>query len=149
MAENILLKTQREAEEKKLPYMANLLANVAFDISISGQMAHQIVKAAEALTYRQICLLALFSGLLPFPLRKTDYRSKNEFPTELMQILYECYDLAIRGFVSTGGTPAFGPSDINPSVARVQGLGAHMFNLMGLAQIPITELDPLVTQLRD
>ena len=80
VAENILLKAQRESEEKKIPFMANLLSNVAFDTSVSGQMAHQIVKSVESLTYRQLCLLSLFSGLVEFSLRKNDYRSIKSFP---------------------------------------------------------------------
>ena len=57
--ESALLKSQREAEEKKLPYMAHLLANIAFDTEISTAMAHQITKIAESLTYRQMCILKL------------------------------------------------------------------------------------------
>ena len=57
--ENILLKSQREPEEKKLPYMANLFANIAFDSTISSEMAHQVTKTAGELTYRQLCLLRL------------------------------------------------------------------------------------------
>lgn len=147
VAESILLKAQREAEEKKLPYMANLLSNVAFDKTVSGQMAHQIVKIAEVLTYRQLCLLFLFSGLLVVPLRKTDYRGVQSFQPELMQVLYEAYDLYNRGLVSVGGEVAFGPTDVKPGVMRTQGLGAFIFNLMNLAKIPPEDLAPLVNEL--
>ena len=46
--ENMLLKSQREPEEKKLPYMGHLLSNIAFDSMISAQMAHQIIKVAPS-----------------------------------------------------------------------------------------------------
>ena len=147
VAENILLKAQREAEEKKLPFMANLLSNVAFDTAISGQLAHQIVKAAEALTYRQLCLLLLFSSNATAHLRNADYRGVQSFPLELLQVLYECHDLYNRGLVSIGGEAAFGPTDMKPAVMRTQGLGAFIFNLMGLAQIPPDDLTPLITEL--
>ena len=52
VAESILLKSQREPEEKKIPYMGHLFAEVAFDPQISAQLAHQIIKTAEQLTYR-------------------------------------------------------------------------------------------------
>ena len=42
--ESILMKSQREPEEKKLPYMAHLLANLAFDPEIGSHMAHQVTK---------------------------------------------------------------------------------------------------------
>lgn len=47
VAESVLLKSQREPEEKKIPYMGHLLSSVAFDAAISVHMAHQITKAAE------------------------------------------------------------------------------------------------------
>lgn len=147
MAESILLKAQREAEEKKLPYMANLLSNVAFDKTVSGQLAHQIVKTAEALTYRQLCLLSLFSGLVTAPLRSTDHRGVGSFPPELMQVLYEAYDLYNRGLVSIGGEVGFGPTDVKPGAMRIQGLGAFIFNLMNLAKIPLEDLSPLIIDL--
>lgn len=147
VAESILLKSQREAEEKKLPYMANLLSNVAFDKAVSGQMAHQIVKTAEALTYRQLCLLFLFSGTVNFPLRNADYRGGGSFPPELMQLLYEAFDLYNRGLVSIGGEVAFGPTDVKPGAMRTQGLGAFVFNLMNLAEIPLDDLTPLIVEL--
>ena len=148
VAENILLKSQREAEEKKLPYMANLLSNVAFEATVSGPMAHQIVKVAEVLTYRQLCLLLLFSGQVTAPLRNTAYRSNKSFPPDLLQILYECYDLYSRGLVSNGGEVALGLTDINPSEVKIQGLGVFIFKLMELYQIPLKELEPLVAELR-
>lgn len=147
VAESVLLKSQREAEEKKLPFMANLLSNAAFDKGVSGALAHQIIKTVDALTYRQLCLLLLFSGRVTASLRTTDYRNVGTFSPELMQILYECYDLYNRGLVSIGGEAGFGPTDVKPSVMRTRGLGAFIFNLMGLAQIPPGDLKPLIAEL--
>ena len=41
--------------------MANLLSNVAFDTGVSGQLAHQVVKTAEALTPSR--LMSIFDPL--------------------------------------------------------------------------------------
>ena len=41
VVESVLLKSQREPEEKKIPYMGHLLSNVAFDTEIGAHMAHQ------------------------------------------------------------------------------------------------------------
>ena len=68
--ESALLKSQHEAEEKKLPYMAHLLANLAFNTEISAAMAHQMTKAAESMTYRQLCILQLSAIKERFNLRK-------------------------------------------------------------------------------
>src|SRR5207245_7578611 len=90
VAEGVLLKSQREPEEKKIPYMAHLLSSVAFDPEISAQMAHQITKAAEQLTYRQFCILKLAIMKQEFGLRGEDYRQQDAFARELYQVLYEC-----------------------------------------------------------
>jgi len=148
VAESVLLKSQREPEEKKIPYMAHLLSCVAFDPEISAHMAHQVTKAAEQLTYRQLCLMKLAVMKDKFGLRIADYRSQGSFPKGLYQVLYECLDLYHRGFVNFGGEVAFGPTDVVPGRMTVQGLGADVFNLMRLALIPNEDLVPIAAQLK-
>lgn len=148
VAESVLLKSQREPEEKKIPYMAHLLASVAFDPEIGAHMAHQITKAAEQLTYRQLCLMKLAVVKDRFGLRAADYRGQRSFPKVLYQILYECLDLYHRGFVNFGGEVAFGPTDVAPGKMTLQGLGGDIFNLMKLALIPNEDLDPIAAQLK-
>lgn len=140
VAEAVLLRSQREAEEKKLPYVAHLFASIAFDSNISAAMAHQLIKASEQLTYRQLCLLRLSAVKDSFGLRKGDYRGQTQFEISLLQVLYECLDLYTRGFVNFGGSVAFGPTDVNPGQMTPQGLGAHLYNAMQLSTIPMTEI---------
>lgn len=147
VAEAVLLRSQREAEERKLPYVAHLLASIAFDPGISAAMAHQLIKASEQLTYRQLCLLRLAAVKDAFGLRKTDYRQQSQFKIELLQVLYECLDLYTRGFVNFGGSVAFGPSDVNPGQMTAQGLGAHLHNAMQLATIPIGDIAVVAREL--
>ncbi len=147
VAESVLLKSQREPEEKKLPYVAHLLANLAFNRSIGVHMAHQITKAAEQLTYRQLCIMKLSVEKGHFGLRTTDYRGRESFPRELYQILYECLDLYHRGYINFGGEVAFGPTDVKPASMTVQGIGADMFNLMNLSSIPDEDIASIATRL--
>ena len=146
--ENILLKSQREPEEKKLPYMANLFADIAFDSTISSEMAHQITRTAGELTYRQLCLLRLAVIKDEFGLRESDYRGRGSFAKELYQVLYECLGLYSRGYINFGGPVMFGPTDVKPASITVQGLGADTYRLLGLRDIPRDELVPIVEQLR-
>ena len=148
VAESVLLKSQREPEEEKIPYMGHLLSSVAFDDQISAEMAHQITKAAEQLTYRQLCILKVAVVKEAFGLRNEDYRGHGSFSKEIYQVLYECLDLYNRGFINFGGEVAFGPTDVAPGKMTVQGLGANLFNLMKLATIPDEALVPIVMQLR-
>jgi len=146
--ESILQKSQREPEEKKLPYMAHLLASVSFDDTVSPELAHQLSKAAEQLTYRQLCLLRLAVAKDGLSLRASDYRGQESFDRGLYQVLYECLDLYSRGFVNFGGEVAFGPTDVKPGSMTVQGLGADLHNLMQLSTIPVDELAELAHVLR-
>jgi hypothetical protein len=148
VAESVLLKSQREPEERKVPYMGHLLSNVAFDPQISAQMAHQVTKAAEQLTYRQLCILKLAVVKQAFGLRDGDYRKHASFSKELYQVLYECLDLYHRGYINFGEGVAFGPTDIAPGKMTVQGLGGDVFNLMRLVTIPDEDLVPIAAQLK-
>ena len=145
--ENALLKSQREPEEKKLPYIAHLMANLAFDDSVSPEMAHQIIKAAEELTYRQLCILQLSAIKDHFNLRKGDYFGTETFPIQLRQILYEYHGLYNRGFINYGEVAAVGLQEISPGNTSRQGLGADMYNLMRLGLIPEEDLRPIAIHL--
>ena len=149
VAESVLLKSQREPEEKKIPYMGHLFAAVAFDSRVSAQLAHQVIKTAEQLTYRQLCILKLAVVKQAFALHSGDYRSHGgEFAKDLYQVMYECLDLYHRGLINFGGEVAFGPTDVKPGSMNVQGLGADVFNLMRLGLIPNEDLVPIAMQLR-
>jgi hypothetical protein len=149
VTESVLLKAQREAEERKVPYMGRLLANIAFEPAISPAMAHQLIKIAEQLTYRQLCLLRLavlkdqLGGLRP-----SDYRAFKGFDTELIQLLYECADLHHRGLINFGNEAVLGLTDVLPGKMTTQGFGANLHNLMRLAEMPEEDLMPLMTQFR-
>ena len=147
--ESILMKSQREPEEKKLPYMAHLLANLAFDPGIGSHMAHQVTKTAEQLTYRQLCILKLIMVKEQYALRKNDYRKPGgTFPAELYQLFYEYYDLHNRGYFDSGTGTMLGLTDLNPSAVKLQGLGLVTFQLMRLSAIPEADVLPIVEQLK-
>lgn len=148
VAEAILLKCQREPQEKKIPYMGYLKAGIAFDSNISADMGHQLIKAVEELTYRQLCILKLAVVKDSFELRDEDYRGQGTFATELLQVLYECLDLYHRAYINFGGEVAFGPTDVKPGSMTVQGIGGDLFNLMKLASIPDNDLIPIAEVLK-
>ena len=147
--ESVLLKSQREPEERKLPYMAHLMANVAFDSEIGAHMAHQITKAAEQLSYRQLCILNLTANRDQFELRQDDYRKfGGYFSKGLYQILYEYQDLHRREYISYAGAAALGLTDVNPGVATLQAMGNDLHRLMQLQDIPTADMIPIAIQLR-
>ena len=146
--ESALLKSQREPEEKKLPYMARLLASLAFAEEVGVHMAHQITKNAEHLTYRQLCIMKLTEEKDRYDLRQGDYRDEGgKFPITLYQLFYEYYDLHNRGYINSGAGTMLGLTDLNPSMVTLQGMGTMTFRLMLLGEIPEEDIVPIATQL--
>jgi hypothetical protein len=67
IAEGVLIAAQREHEEKKLPYLANLLASIAFQEGLSRSEANRLLRLADGLSYRQLCIIALIGKKEEFP----------------------------------------------------------------------------------
>ena len=99
IVEAVMLKCQREPQEKKIPYMGYLLTSIAFDSNISADMGHQLIKAAEELTYRQLCILKLAVVKNRFSLRNQDYRGHGGFSKGLYSVLYECMALYQQEYI--------------------------------------------------
>ena len=149
IAEHTLVKCQREPEEKKIHYIGQMYASIAFEGSVSAGLAHNMIKTADEMTYRQLCLLSIAgTGEHRDSLRANDYRGQATFPTELWEVLYEVLPLYQRGLVNFGGEVLFGPTDVKPGAMVAQGMGAMMFDLMRLSTIPREDLDPILHQLR-
>lgn len=58
--EGTLIAAKNEHEEKKLRFYGNLVANIAFHSEIDRYQANYLLRISEGLSYRQICLLAIF-----------------------------------------------------------------------------------------
>ena len=148
VAEAIMLKCQREPQEKKIPYVGYLLAGIALDSNISTDMGHQLIKAAEQLTYRQLCILRLAAEKSKFGLSNENYRSYKRFPRELYPILYECKDLHDREYINFGDEVGFGLTNTIPKNMTLQGIGRDLFKLMRLSSIPDDDLIPIAEVLK-
>ena len=145
--ESVLLKSQRESEEKKLPYMAHLLSNLAFNTEISAALAQQLSKAAESMTYRQFCILRLSVIKERFNLRQDSYRGHNRFTKDLCQILYEYHDLYNMGMINFGRSAAISITDVKPGLTTSQALGFDVYKEMCLHLIPDDDIAPIAEQL--
>ena len=161
VAESVILKVQREPEEKKIPYMGYLFSSVVFDAEVSTQLAHQIAKVAEQLTYRQLCILKLAAAKDEYELRDRDYRDHDDFRIELTQILYECAELYDRQYINFRGEPNLhtreysdfgatiaGLTNAIPSRMTLQGMGEHLYDVMMLSRIPEGDIAPIAEQLK-
>ena len=148
VAEHVLLKAQREPEEKKIQYMGYLLSNIAFNSEISVHMAHQLTKIAEQLTYRQLCILKFCTVKNKFSLRDENYRNQQTVSIHLRQLLYECADLHSREYIHVTDDVLLGVTNIKPSGMTLQGLGGDLYKFMQLALIPEEDIAPIAEQLK-
>jgi hypothetical protein len=62
VVEGVFRAAQREYEERKLRFMASLLSGIAFDSSVDRSAAVALIRTAESLSYRQLCLLAVYKA---------------------------------------------------------------------------------------
>lgn len=101
IAEAVLIAAQREHEERKLPFLANLLASFAFETRIDQGMANHLVKLASALTYREYCLLEIANDRHGYTLLQPGLlnRSRRENPVQVFAVLAECFELYRFGLV--------------------------------------------------
>ena len=118
----------------KIPYMAKLYGNIAFDKSISRPIANQILKITTEITFRQIVILKVI-GLLQKMAPLGDIR-RNQASTSVsgltnVSIASEIYDLYVNSLISSASV-IFGAANINPKALRVSGYGALIYNLMEL-----------------
>ncbi len=155
VGEAVLLAASREHQEKKLPFYGNLLANIAFDPTISREQANLLVQEGQRLSYRQLCVLAflaakqLYEGesriveLRPiigleaeaFLLRQQNYEDSGGVPDmECGSLLHEIFDLHLRNLVSTG-VDLPGSTYIEPAKLRIVLLAYNLYRLMELWNI--------------
>jgi hypothetical protein len=101
LAEAVLIAGQREHEERKLRYLANLNASFASDSHIDQGTANYLVKLATALTYRQYCLLEIANNRHGYNLRPPGLLnlSKRENAPQVFAVLAECFELHLLDLV--------------------------------------------------
>lgn len=144
--EGVLIKAGEAYEEKKIRWLSNLFASVAFDASISPSRANHLVSLAGDLNYRQLVLISIIGqqhkdGPL---LRNANARGdaglgirRND---EAMAILTEMYDLVQRGIAhQMSEIWMVGPDMGKPGDVRLNHSGAMLYNLMELGMMDRAE----------
>jgi len=141
--EGVLFKCKNEHEEKKLKLVSNIYANVAFRPDVSASGANWLLRKAEELTYRQLCILAIVEQKdVPYtrgpswgpldddPAFEMEYKGLSD-----MLVRTESSDDAARGHYNFLGeaTPVIGLSRI----------GKFCYEVMGLSEIPEDDLREL------
>jgi hypothetical protein len=154
IAEAVLIAAQREHEERKLPYIANVLAFVAFTPGIDRATANQMVRIASSLSYRQFCVLALANAPNRVNMYSEPYYGSTGQAASLLLALlneiFELYQEHLIGFEGTMGIMSRAPTD--PRSMPVQnlllgGLGDLLYQAMRLSDMPPSECEDIVRTL--
>lgn len=139
--EAVLLAAQREHEERKLRFYGNLLAEIAVSSEVNRGFANWLIRMADELSYRQLCLLAIVHDHDQFELRDNLRRPGDSW--EQQSVLEELAELGYGrlewvGVVSS--QPGL-PTNIGlPNAQRLKHWGTYMYKAMHLEEIPRDDL---------
>jgi hypothetical protein len=160
--EGVLLKAKTTYEEKKLPYLGNFYGNApyhgfapAYDMPGVGYVcpaseAPMFLRQADELSYRQYVCLAMVGQRAAFPLPDHDYRGPRGMSFQLVGILYEIFDLIAREHLtmmmpnSQNFEAILENRGVVPSRLRLTNTGSILYGLLGLADLPIAEIEDMV-----
>lgn len=144
--ENVLLKCQREPEEKKIPYISNAYTNIVFEPEFSTDLSHKIIKSAEQLTYQQLCILSMVGRR-----QNTEESHRNfqdDFSLELSKLLHDCFEFVMNGYIQGGLTLTYSGQlpryeTLNTYTMHLENIGIATFKLMNLQDVPDADITPI------
>lgn len=149
LLEGVLLNAKQEHEELKLPYLASFYTNLVFAPYVQRAEANYLLSIAEALTYRQFCLMSLVSQMDEFKVRDKLWAERGTVNADSMdaaqQALYLYQRQLLISYSKEHGRGGF-VYEINlvlPSEAIVSSTGKRLVDLFGLKNIPRKELRDL------
>jgi hypothetical protein len=101
--EGILIAAQREHQEKKLRFLGNLVANIAFHPEYDRAHTNRLIKVAEELTFQQLCILSLAGSEDHLRLAPGEEEYQDHRPPRVEQIglITEIHDLSQRQMLGT------------------------------------------------
>lgn len=147
LAEGVLIAAQREHEERKVQFIGYLLANLAFYHQIDRHHANRLLRLAQHLSWRQICLLALVRNRDRFNLTKeTDYAPAKGQPID-WSIVGVRRELAELGYAqlemvgaSNDDSSHLGGTIGSPANLELWGDGQLLYLLMSLDKVSKEDL---------
>ena len=134
--EGALIKCKNEHEEKKMKFIGNIFANAAFT-NVSADTINRVLKIAERMTYRQICLLSLVGQQYKLDFDTSTFSLRNSKSGEAILVFCEVQDsddvIIGEGAIRKGLSP----------------VGQVCFELMGLQDVPNEDLDELMSTMKE
>lgn len=133
--EGTLLAARDEHQQKKLPYMANLIANFAFASDVTPEAANLALNDAESLSWLDLCVMAMVDRREEFPnLDRTIEETDGSLAFWVVWVSLR--ELGTRGFVIS---KSFDGPEMRPTRVLTQR-GELVSRLMDLDAIPRSEV---------
>jgi len=159
--EGVLLKAKNEHEERKTKILGNIFANTAFFPGFSVGEANHLLRIAENLTYKQICILSLIkrkNKIQGIKLREASYSDYWQEPdkrialAETVSTIQEAYEIYGLGLIlckdktDKGGFWSMTEwTDIAPNGLELTPMGERYYQVMGLDDIPEEDIREVAT----
>jgi hypothetical protein len=148
--EGTLLVAKDEHEEKKLLFLGNLFAGIAFAPSASRAEANYLISVAERLTYQQYVIISLYGRLAPInTLREKSYEGEKNVSWDTVSILSEMYELYTLGILAESrGYAVLDMNSLVPKDAELGPLGERLNAIMRLQDIPDDDTGAVLNKLK-
>ncbi|MBQ0906349.1 hypothetical protein [Micromonospora sp. U21] len=144
VAEGVMLSAQREHEERKTPYLGNLIANLAFDSIVDRTTANWAIRTATELSWTQFALLSAVGRKdRSFP---NTTIGQNAGSWESWAVHEALVDLtqSRRGLIKPRkpeGQHSFPRFSYSPNEMELDSGGLSLFEGMSLDEIPDVDID--------
>jgi len=147
VVEGVLLRVQRENQERKLPHYSEFLHSYVFNSALDPASAGTIVSIADELSYRQFCILALtnrqtLQSTLHYDTRLR-IRSEKQHPTDLPSMWEETFTQEVFDLESRQLTQISRGLLDTPHMVTLLPLGKMVCEVLGLSGIDPEILDDL------
>jgi hypothetical protein len=148
LLEAILVRAQRDHEERKVRHLGALYAAIVFNPAISATDADYLIEVASRLTYHQLILLALFHSGLGYR-GAPGWQELHPYEWRAHAVAGQLFELCRHGLLArTNGTPVTSYDDANPSHLWVGPTGCMVFHAMGLDRADVEDLEAALAELR-
>jgi len=150
--EGTLIAAKNTYEERKLKYYGNLLANIAYYSEIDQYRANYLLRITEKLSYRQICLLALFEQKVDYCLSSKSQELPKTLNSNEIIVIREIEEIKILKLLKSineaiwGGGPG---GNLSPSHLELSDTGNILYQMMNLDEIEKGQIDTLASILSD
>ncbi|TFC45886.1 hypothetical protein [Cryobacterium shii] len=148
--EGVMLAAMDAYEERKVPYLGNLIANVSFAEHIDAPSAHAALRRADDLSWLELRILGIFDDGESYPMPARPIPKSSDWPTwtvaKALQELINPPKSLLKNARSTGSRGQMG-YDLNLDAISMQSGGTLICGLMELGSIPKSDRSPIFEML--